>query len=302
MVSCSAVHCNNRSSTLKKSPDSLPMKMFNFPKDIHRRKLWINAMKRSNWTPTDNSRVCQVHFEESMFLRKSSEGRWRLVHDAVPTLFKHTKIKKKRKPPFNRNKDAEELLRKQKIILLEHSYAKTNGESNKEDDPYTDHEVKSPTSSDVFVQEAPEIEVKTYVPCSKCINLVYGNKYLSSKIQKLQAKLSKNKASKKSTKKRSKWISKKTQSCHKNYAEGFLNEDQLKYLAEKGKKSKIIWSSPTINKALKLKYACGSSGYETLLDQGFPLPSLRTLRRKLNATVPSINIEKDLEPILPQKE
>ncbi|CAB4067798.1 unnamed protein product [Lepeophtheirus salmonis] len=55
---------------------------------------------------------------------------------------------------------------------------------------------------------------------------------------------------------RSKWISKKTQSCHKNYAEGFLNEDQLKYLAEKGKKSKIIWSSPTINKALKLKYAC----------------------------------------------
>lgn len=34
-------------------------------------------------------------------------------------------------------------------------------------------------------------------------------------------------------------------------------------------------------KAYKLKFACGSSGYKELLKQGHPLPSLRTLSRKI---------------------
>jgi hypothetical protein len=41
------------------------------------------------------------------------------------------------------------------------------------------------------------------------------------------------------------------------------------------------WSNDTVTKALKLKFACGSSGYEELLKQNFPYPSVRTLQRRL---------------------
>lgn len=40
------------------------------------------------------------------------------------------------------------------------------------------------------------------------------------------------------------------------------------------------WSPQTIQKALQIRFACGS-GYELLLDQGYPLPSVRTLQRRM---------------------
>ena len=41
------------------------------------------------------------------------------------------------------------------------------------------------------------------------------------------------------------------------------------------------WSRETIEKALRLKFACGKTGYELLLEQGQPLPSIATLRRRM---------------------
>jgi len=40
------------------------------------------------------------------------------------------------------------------------------------------------------------------------------------------------------------------------------------------------WLNSTIMKALRLKFSCGSNGYNELLKQQIPLPSERTLRRK----------------------
>uniref|UniRef100_A0A0K2TBM6 Uncharacterized protein n=1 Tax=Lepeophtheirus salmonis TaxID=72036 RepID=A0A0K2TBM6_LEPSM len=91
--------------------------------------------------------------------------------------------------------------------MIEHSYAKTHGTSNKED--YSYHEAQNSFLSDIFIQEAPEIEVLSYVPCSNCINLVVTNESLSAKIQNLEAKLARNRASMMSTKKSRKKISKK---------------------------------------------------------------------------------------------
>lgn len=42
-----------------------------------------------------------------------------------------------------------------------------------------------------------------------------------------------------------------------------------------------MWSHETIKRALQMKLICGSNGYEELIRQKIPLPSLRTLRRKL---------------------
>ncbi|XP_071747456.1 uncharacterized protein [Lepeophtheirus salmonis] len=126
MVTCSAVYCHNSSTLTKKFPGLSPKKMFNFPKDINCRKMWINAIKYANWTPTKNSRVCQAQF------------------------------------------------------------------------------------------------------------------------------------------------------FHKTYIEGFLNGDQVRCLSKKGNNSRINWSSQTVKKALKLRFACGSSGNESLLHQGFDLRDMNT--------------------------
>lgn len=58
-----------------------------------------------------------------------------------------------------------------------------------------------------------------------------------------------------------------------------FNEDQVSALLKKGHIRN--WSNKTVQRALKLKFTCGTTGYEELLQQGIPLPSLRTLWRKL---------------------
>ena len=59
-----------------------------------------------------------------------------------------------------------------------------------------------------------------------------------------------------------------------------LNQDQLEALilpSSRGKK----WSADTLKKSFKLKFACGSAGYEELRKQNIPLPSQSTLRAAL---------------------
>lgn len=58
-----------------------------------------------------------------------------------------------------------------------------------------------------------------------------------------------------------------------------FNEDQIGALLKKNRARN--WSNETIQRALKLRFACGAAGYEKVLRQKVPLPSLRTLRRKL---------------------
>lgn len=59
-----------------------------------------------------------------------------------------------------------------------------------------------------------------------------------------------------------------------------FNEDQVKLLTNIYKKMPR-WSNDTLIKAYRLKFTCGSHGYEELHRNNFPLPSLRTLSRHL---------------------
>ncbi|CAI6373266.1 unnamed protein product [Macrosiphum euphorbiae] len=59
-----------------------------------------------------------------------------------------------------------------------------------------------------------------------------------------------------------------------------FNNDQIEALSRKSTKF-MKWSNPTICKALKIKFSCGNNGYEEMLKQKIPLPSQRTVRRRL---------------------
>lgn len=61
---------------------------------------------------------------------------------------------------------------------------------------------------------------------------------------------------------------------------GICNGDQINVLNKTYLKVPR-WSEETLVNSLKLKFACGSTGYKELLKQNFPLPALRTLTRRL---------------------
>lgn len=58
------------------------------------------------------------------------------------------------------------------------------------------------------------------------------------------------------------------------------NRDQMKALHVKKSARNHKWCSETIRKALRLRLSAGVAGYQELLDQGIPLPTIRTLRRR----------------------
>ncbi|XP_029673103.1 uncharacterized protein LOC115241476 isoform X2 [Formica exsecta] len=59
-----------------------------------------------------------------------------------------------------------------------------------------------------------------------------------------------------------------------------FTEDQIQALFTE-KRSIRNWSHKTVHRALQLKFVCGNNGYEELIQHGYPFPSLKTLRRKL---------------------
>ncbi|CAL1293854.1 unnamed protein product [Larinioides sclopetarius] len=76
-----------------------------FPKDPKRRALWAAKVKRLNWVPTDNSFLCEVHFDADQWKVTGADGRSngrnrsrkKLKGYAVPTLFDNIPKHHKRK-------------------------------------------------------------------------------------------------------------------------------------------------------------------------------------------------------------
>ncbi|XP_059086483.1 uncharacterized protein LOC131883135 [Tigriopus californicus] len=70
-------------------------------------------------------------------------------------------------------------------------------------------------------------------------------------------------------------VTKKEKSCM-DPLNTFLHRDQLVALDRQSMRG-LKWIDETIKQGLQLKFACDTSGYETLLKQGYPLQSVRTL-------------------------
>lgn len=83
-------------------------------------------------------------------------------------------------------------------------------------------------------------------------------------------------------KNRLQYVTKKLEMYENNTAilNSVFNSDQIKAMNRKSTKF-MKWSNCTITKALKLKFSCGNNGYKELIKQKTPLPSLRTLRRRI---------------------
>ncbi|XP_050063017.1 THAP domain-containing protein 2-like [Aphis gossypii] len=79
MGGCTAVNCSN---SRRKG-----IRLFRFPKDISRRKIWLQNCRRDKWVPTESSELCEIHFEENQFEQHRLDGLKKLKSNAIPTLF-----------------------------------------------------------------------------------------------------------------------------------------------------------------------------------------------------------------------
>ena len=93
MVSCVVPGCNNYSAKTKKAGDTVSY--FHIPLD-HRKRAWLDRMRRTNLPPLENCHVCSEHFLPSCFepdLRAQLTGQMgkrSLKADAIPSVFKYS--------------------------------------------------------------------------------------------------------------------------------------------------------------------------------------------------------------------
>lgn len=77
----------------------------------------------------------------------------------------------------------------------------------------------------------------------------------------------------------------KTELEEKNYLDrklkGVFNQNQIMALSDQKKPKGFRWENSTFEKALKLKFVCGTAGYKYLLKLNHPLPNIRTLSLKI---------------------
>ncbi|XP_025161594.1 uncharacterized protein LOC105180859 isoform X2 [Harpegnathos saltator] len=106
------------------------------------------------------------------------------------------------------------------------------------------------------------------------------NKVLRSQIQSLQKSDTNNK--------------------YKQVLKKVFHEDQIKALLTKHRSTKC-WSNITVQRALKLRFACGITGYEEFLQQKIHLPSLRILQRRIENLKFESGISNDMFHFLQMK-
>jgi hypothetical protein len=85
-------------------------KMYVFPKDPVRRRIWERHVNRKYWSATDNSRLCEKHFEICYFVVVGKTRK--LSKDAIPTIFDPKALRKNARVQQNA-----------RMAVKEHDYA-----------------------------------------------------------------------------------------------------------------------------------------------------------------------------------
>ncbi|XP_011859801.1 PREDICTED: THAP domain-containing protein 1-like, partial [Vollenhovia emeryi] len=264
MPGCVVPNCYNSSE--KK------FKMCHFPlKDPTRCAVWVNNIKRKNWTPNKHSTICQVHFAPEAWEQHRADGMLKLKNNAVPTLFANSgslqqllpqtpsKVPRSKDPETqNQTKipDAELLsLKKQGIEINENP-------ANKTENSNTD------ISSEATISEDEEVFMMQQ---NKLIrNKIFGNLCQEQKMKKLLNRYTKSEKLRKTTKKKLlqaklkiKRLEKEIHTMKKipNAIRTLFDDNQIKLLCGDYKKVPC-WSNDALQRAYRYKFACGSTGYE----------------------------------------
>lgn len=197
-----------------------------------------------------------------MWEKVREDGSRKLKRNAVPTLFSFSKQVKPRKPPKERSIDIQE----NRSIEINIPSTSTLESSSSSMDTDSSIAVTS-QSSNLFDDD--ELE-----------RFKAENKKLLNKNLLLKKELRRSKKRNKALQSRLKQMELDTkQQKYFQLLHCVFNDDQIMALQNSMRFKR--WSNKTITSSIKLKFACGNNGYQELIKQKIPLPSLRTLSRRL---------------------
>ncbi|XP_018373588.1 PREDICTED: uncharacterized protein LOC108767943 [Trachymyrmex cornetzi] len=308
MVWCSVPFCNNSSEK------GYSMKIL--PKDPERRAKWIHKINREHWEPTNNCHVCEVHFAPEMWEHRTDKKK--LKPNAIPTIFGYY-IKEKviedltnEISYFTSEKDVQD----EEVIMITEYLDSTSKKADMQNVQEKDvqnveviNESLDSTSKKADMQNVQEKDnVQNVEVINESLDFTYENDDVQDQIQDVEMTIDENVGPNTLTRNESHTYKKyratelslirlrrkfEIMKYKNRLLQDKINNDKYKVALEKlftdnqiqvllAKKSNAkCWSNDTIQRALKLKFTCGTVGYEELLQQGMPFPSLRTLRRKL---------------------
>ena len=101
---CAVYGCSNNSCN--SVIDGKRISFHRFPsKNVSLLKTWLSKIKRDNFTPTENSRICSSHFEEDCFEYSNFSNKRCLKNDAVPTIFAYKCALKRKRTSYTFNRE-----------------------------------------------------------------------------------------------------------------------------------------------------------------------------------------------------
>lgn len=200
------------------------------------------------------------------------DGKRKLKLNAVPTIFSFTKPMAPRKLPKQRSAPQEsadvsvpgpssgepQLSKGAMLLMASSSSASFSSDFSVIESPDTSGTEMLVARREKYISD---ITIKNN-------NLKKKLRAAQKKVKRLQVKLS-----------AETFLNKETKSF--KLLSGVFNADQIYALDHNVKYKK--WSNETVKKALTLKFSCGNNGYQQLLKEKIPLPSLRTLSRRLES-------------------
>ena len=218
-------------------------------------------------------RICesllQEHFDESQFEIRL-DGRKRLKWDATPSIFFFRSNRPVRKPPKDRSGDTNFVpcpvwvylpamiivtvdRRPSPLLICLLSCIRRESMSTAENLDHDDIDDSTPTN-----EQKPEAEARSRIADweSKVIDLSNVNDVLRAENKTIKGQFGK-----------------------------LFTDDQMHAIHRDGEMRGIPWTIETIKKALQIRFACGTAGYQLLRSQHQPLTGIRTLQRYLSNNV-----------------
>ncbi|KAK4315365.1 hypothetical protein Pmani_013418 [Petrolisthes manimaculis] len=272
------------------------MRLFRFPRDAERRKIWENKVRRANWSANENHRLCQAHFLDDQFETNRADGWKKLKSTAVPTIFCHRPLPRYRKAPVKHTSDDVDSTTKD-VWLGDHTYSMLSvvkpvpkihmqdavqfdgyGSSTSACTEPTDSSStaacieltdSSTTSASIELTDSSDIPICEEIVVSSTDGEAFWRQQasaLAKQVNDTQQQLE------------------NLQQTHESLTRQIhhvFNEDQVTALSSAAAGRMRKWSNATVQKSLRIRFSCGTRGYDDLIEHGFPMPSLRTLRRHI---------------------
>lgn len=204
-----------------------------------------------------------------MWEKTRVDGTRKLKRNAVPSIFSFSVPNVVRRPLIRRQISGPHIEVKEMSTVCEPNLSETNVSSS-----------SAPTSNTTNTNLS-EMETSN-VPETKYKKLEDRVIKLSMKLKTLKSKLQISNRIRRRTVKR---LQEKDKCINDNkyylLLKRIFTDDQIFSMDHKMNFRK--WSNDTIQKCLSIKFACGNNGYQELLRNRIPLPSTRTLSRRLES-------------------